>query len=164
MARCLIVACGCRGLMLARELRARGHLVRATTRRPERLPVIEALGAEARLADPDRVGTLVPALEDVTLVYLLLGSAVGSREQVAALHGPRLQTLLQRMLDTTVRGIIYEAAGSVEAAVLAAGAALVGSACAGSRIPFALLDSDPREPGCWTRAAAALAERLLAGG
>ena len=47
------------------------------------------------------------------------------------------------MLDTTVRGIVYEAAGSVDRALLAAGAELVRERCEDSRIPFALLDADP---------------------
>ena len=74
---------------------------------------------------------------------MLLGSAVGSAEQLAALHGTRLEMLLTRMLDTTVRGIVYEAAGSVDRALLDAGAALVRERCEDSRIPFALLDADP---------------------
>jgi NADP-dependent 3-hydroxy acid dehydrogenase YdfG len=162
VARCLIVACGCRGLMLARELRAAGHPVRATSRRRERLPLIAAAGAEARPADPNRVGTVVPVLADVALVYLLLGSACGTRDQLAALHGVRLQTLLQRMLDTTVRGILYEAAGCVPSELLEEGAATVRSVCEGSRIPFALLRADPQQPSVWVRAAVTAGERLLA--
>ena len=34
----------------------------------------------------------------------------GTPEQLAALHGTRLEMLLERMLDTTVRGVVYERA------------------------------------------------------
>ena len=61
MARVLIVGCGCRGQSLARELVAIGHTVRGTTRDPERQRQIEASGAQPFIADPDRIGTLVPA-------------------------------------------------------------------------------------------------------
>ena len=88
----------------------------------ERLPDIEAGGAEAVLADPDRVATLVPAFDHVTVACILLGSAVGSEEQLAALHGTRLEMLLTKLVDTTARGVVYEVRGSVPGAVLAAGA------------------------------------------
>ena len=140
MARCLIIGCGCRGLELAGELIARGHAVRATTRDPTRTSEIEATGAEAVVADPDRIATLIPALEHVAVGCILLGSATGSAESVAALHSSRLEMLLLRMLDTTVRGVVYEAAGTVDACpALAGGSELVRRFCEDSRIPYALL-------------------------
>jgi len=48
--------------------------------------------------------------------------------------------LLTRVLDTHVRGVVYEASGSVEPDVLAGGASRVRSFCSRSRIPFELLD------------------------
>ena len=114
MARCLIIGCGCRGLSLAVQLRARGHAVRGTTRDPARVDAIEAAGVEAYVGDPDRIATLAPALEHVGVACLLLGSAIGDPEQLEALHGTRLEMLLTRMLDTTVRGVVYECAGSVD--------------------------------------------------
>ncbi|HWF35957.1 MAG TPA: hypothetical protein VG295_11300, partial [Solirubrobacteraceae bacterium] len=77
MARILIVGCGCRGQQLAGELRAAGHAVRGTTRDPGRQPAIEAAGAEPFVADPDRVGTLIPAFAGVAVMCLLLASAAG---------------------------------------------------------------------------------------
>jgi Trk K+ transport system NAD-binding subunit len=41
LARCLIIGCGCRGRMLARELVKDGHAVRGTTRDRARLAAIE---------------------------------------------------------------------------------------------------------------------------
>lgn len=160
MARCLIVGCGCRGSELARELHAHGHIARGTTRRPEQLAVIEAAGAEAVLADPDRIGTLVAALDHTSVVVLLLGSARGPADRVEALHGPRLETLLTKVLDTTVRGIVYEASGTVERAWLAAGADLVARVCAESRIPFAFLEVAPTAPD-WLQCAVAVVEGVL---
>jgi hypothetical protein len=55
-----------RARILARELGTAGHAVRGTTRDPSRRPEIEATGAQAFVADPDRVGSLIPALDGVT--------------------------------------------------------------------------------------------------
>ncbi|HEX5146304.1 MAG TPA: hypothetical protein VFV85_04720, partial [Conexibacter sp.] len=66
MARVLIVGCGCRGQALARELRARGHAVRGTTRDEAGRAAIEAAGAEAWIGDPDRIATISYALDGVT--------------------------------------------------------------------------------------------------
>jgi uncharacterized protein YbjT (DUF2867 family) len=161
VARVLIVACGCRGLTLTRALRDRGHAVRGTTRDPARSAEIAAAGAEPFVGDPDRVATLGPSLAHVGVACLLLGTASGSKEQLAALHGTRLDMLLERMLDTTVRGIVYEAAGTVPEAILAGGAARVRHACERSLVPFVVLDADPAAHGMWLPAAADAVERAL---
>lgn len=161
MARCLIIGCGCRGLALAAELRDRGHAVRGTTRDPARVPELEAAGVEAVVADPDRVATLAAALAQVGVLYVLLGTAVGEPDRQAALHDTRLEMLLLRTLDSPIRGIVYERAGSVDPALLAAGAARVRDACEGSMIPYVLLDADPRDHATWLRAASAAADALL---
>jgi Trk K+ transport system NAD-binding subunit len=129
LARCLIIGCGCRGRALARELIARGHSVRGTTRSSDRCAAITEVGAEAVVADPDRVATLVPALASVAVVCVLLGDARGSDAELAALHGPRLEMLLARIIDAPVRAFVHEGQ---------AGASLVSSVCVRSRIPFAL--------------------------
>lgn len=154
MARCLIIGCGCRGRLLASELRLAGHVVRGTTRSVERLAEIEASGAEAVLADPDRVATLVDSLAYVSVVCILLGSAVGSPSELAALHGTRLDMLLTKLVDTTVRGVVYEARGSVKAEVLAGGAERVRSFAERSLASYVLLDADPEGPRDWVAAAA----------
>ncbi len=161
MARCLIIGCGCRGRSLGRELIAAGHAVRGTTRDPARAAEIEAIGAEAVVGDPDVIATLARSLDHVSVACVLLGSAVGSAAQLAALHGTRLEMLLTRMLDTTVRGIVYEAAGSVDRALLDAGAELVRERCEDSRIPFALLDADPGDTSAWVSAAVRAVDRVL---
>lgn len=161
MARVLIVGCGCRGQALARALRAQGHAVRGTTRGEERRAAIEAAGAEAWIGDPDRIATISYALDGVTILCWLMGSATGSAEQLHALHGTRLKMLLERTIDTTVRGLVYEAAGSVDAGLLGDGARTVEQACARSEIPHELLRADPADHERWLAAAVACVERLL---
>ena len=153
MARCLIIGCGCRGRLLARELRAAGHAVRGTTRFPDALAEIEAVGAEGVLADPDRVATLVPAFDHVTVVCVLLGSAVGSSETLRALHGTRLEMLLTKLVDTTARGVVYEARGSVDPSVLADGAERVREFARRSLAACAVLEADPQPASAWVKAA-----------
>jgi nucleoside-diphosphate-sugar epimerase len=163
VARCLIVACGCRGLALAGALKAEGHAIRGTTRNPTRVAELEAAGVEGVLADPDRVATITPAFAHVGVVCLLLGSAAGSREELAALHSTRLDMLLERMLDTTVRGVVYERAGSVGEELLATGAERVRGACERSLIPFVLLDADPTANRAWLDAATGGVRAILGG-
>lgn len=161
MARVVIVGCGCRGQALARSLRSDGHAVRGTTRTQERRAAIEATGAECWVGTPDRIGTLTYALDGATILCWLLGSAQGTREELTALHGTRLQMLLERSIDTTVRGVVYEAAGTVGAEVLTAGVAAVELAHETSEIPFALVEEDGSDPGAWLNAARAAVDGLL---
>jgi putative NADH-flavin reductase len=157
----LIIGCGCRGQALARELQGRGHAVRGTTRSAERVAEIEAAGAEAFVGDPDRVATIAPAFDHTSIACVLLGSARASAEGLAALHGTRLQMLLARMLDTTIRGIAYEVVGTVSGDLLEAGGRIVADTCTDSRIPFELLDRSPADPSAWLEAVVAAVSRLL---
>jgi uncharacterized protein YbjT (DUF2867 family) len=147
--------------MLAGELRARGHAVRGTTRDPSRREELVAAGVEAHIGDPDRVATVAPAFAHAGVVCILLGSAQGSPEQLIALHGTRLDMLLERMLDTTVRGVVYEQAGSVGPELLSAGAERVRWACERSLIPFVFLDADPARHDAWLAAAVSGVEHIL---
>jgi hypothetical protein len=155
-----MVGGGCRGLRLARELVADGHAVRAVTRSEERRADIEAAGCECWIGDPDRIGTLRYALDNVTVLLWLLGTAKGPH--VADLHGSRLRMMLDKVTDTTVRGVLYEAAGTVDAQALQRGAAEVARAQGLNEIPGALLEVDPRDQEAWVAAARAGIERLLA--
>ena len=105
MARALIVGCGCRGRELGEQLLAEGWAVRGTSRREEGLAAIEAAGIEPALADPDRPGTILELVDDVAVLVLLLGSATGSEEELAAIHGPRLERLMEHLVETPVRGV-----------------------------------------------------------
>jgi hypothetical protein len=151
--RALIVGGGCRGLELARGLVAEGHAVRAVTRTEAGRPAIEAAGAECWIGDPDVIGTLRYALDNVTVLLWLLGTATGDREQVAALHGSRLRMMLEKATDTTVRGVVYEASGPVRADVLARGVDELRLAHRTNEIPFALLQADPADRAAWLAAA-----------
>jgi hypothetical protein len=128
------------------------------------VPALEAAGVEPFIGDPDRVGTIFPALDQVGVACLLLGSAVGEPERIAAVHGPRLETLLDKMIDTTVRGVVYEAAGTVAPEVLHRGWDLVSAACQRSRIPHSVIDVAPGDHGAWLDAAEAAVERVMARG
>jgi hypothetical protein len=72
--------------------------------------------------------------------------------------------LITRMVDTTVRGVVYEAAGSVDTAILDAGAALVRARCEDARIPYVLLRADSGDHRAWVASAAAAVQRALDGG
>ncbi len=161
MARALLVGCGCRGRELGRALREDGWELRGTTRDRERTVEIEEAGIEAVVADPDRVGTLLDHIGDVTLVAWLLGSAAGESDAVAALHGPRLERMLEELVDTPVRGFVYEAAGSVASPLLSEGTKLIAAAAERWRIPVLILEHDPHDWRGWVAAARTEIHALL---
>lgn len=158
--RVLLVGGGCRGLTLTRGLAAEGHAVRAVTRDEGRRAEIEAAGAECWIGDPDVIGTLRYALDNVTIVVWALGTATGDGAE--HLHGSRLTMLLERTIDTTARGFLYEAAGSVAPERLAAGAAEVRRMCERNEVPFALLEADPTDGEAWAARARSAIDGLLA--
>ncbi len=84
MARVLIVG---GGSGRAGELADSGHVV------------TEATG------DPDRLATLTPQLEDVSVLCWLFGES-----SAPEMHGERLAALLEYLVDTPVRGFVYERA------------------------------------------------------
>ena len=149
MARILIVGCGCRGQQLAASLVDDGHAVRGTTRSPDRLAAIEAAGAEAVLGDPDVLGTLLPALTGVSALCWLMGTAAGPPEAVAALHGPRLRSMLEKVVDTPVRGVVYEAAGTLSRGLFDGGAAICADVARTYRMPVEVVDRRPADPSEW---------------
>ena len=156
-----MVGGGCRGLDLARDLIAEGHAVRAVTRRPEARAAIEAAGAECWLGDPDVIGTLRYALDNVTILLWLLGAARGPADKVAALHGSRLRMMLDKTADTTVRGVVYEAAGTVGREVLETGVEEVRRARRTNEIPYALVEVDRTDVATWVAAARQAIDALL---
>ena len=161
MARALIVGCGCRGRQLGRRLRAAGWRVRGTTRDPANREEILAAGVEPVVVDPDRAATVLDHVGDVTLVFWLLGSARGRPEALAALHGPRLERLLERLVDTPVRGFVYESVGTVEPGDLERGTEIVERAAARWRIPVALVAEEPQDGEAWTEAMLEATGRLV---
>lgn len=157
----LLIGGGCRGLRLAENLVADRHAVRAVTRSEAGRARIEQAGAECWIGDPDVVGTLRYALENATILVWALGTAAGTADAVAALHGPRLHMMLSKTIDTTVRGVVYECAGTVDAAALAGGVAELRRTCELNEIPCALLDADPAQPDAWAAAARTAIDGLL---
>jgi hypothetical protein len=129
-----------------------GWAVRGTSRREAGLAEIGEVGIEPALADPGRPGTLVELVGDVTVVCWLLGSAVGEPERIAAIHGSRLERLLEKLVDTPVRGFVYEAAGTVDRSALTVGAALVRAASDRWRIPVEAVGADPGDASSWADA------------
>jgi nucleoside-diphosphate-sugar epimerase len=151
VARVLIVGCGCRGRELAAALVGDGYAVRGTTRDPASIAAIEATGAEGVVGDPDQLSTLLPHIEGVSAVCWLMATAAGEPEKLAALHGPGLQSLLGTLVDTPVRGFVYEGAG----------AALVRTASRTFRIPVEVLEEEPARHERWLEAARTAVPRVL---
>jgi hypothetical protein len=94
----------------------------------------------------------------VTVVCWLMGSATDSPD----VHGPRLRSLMEHLVDTPVRGLVYEAAGPADPAQLADGAAVVREASHTWHIPVELVSTDPAAHEAWLEAMKASIERLLA--
>jgi uncharacterized protein YbjT (DUF2867 family) len=138
VARALIVGCGCRGRELGKELLGEAWAVRGTSRREEGLGAIEAAGIEPVLADPDRPGTILELVNDVTVLVLLLGNCGGSEEELAAIHGPRLERLFEHLVETPVRGVVYEGTE--------VGVEIVHAAARTWRIPVRTIAARPSQP------------------
>jgi hypothetical protein len=72
--------------------------------------------------------------------------------------------MLEKTTDTTVRGVVYEAAGTLPAEVLAQAAEEMRHAQRTNVIPFALVTADPRgEREAWLADAEQAIATLLAG-
>jgi len=150
VARVLIVPCGERGRALARELRAAGHAVRGTTRGAHVAEIAET-GAEAYVGDPDRIATLMDALHGVTIVCWLTGTIADGD-----LHAGRLRMFWEKLVDTPVRGVVYEP----HPPMLPEGEAIARASSETWQIPLEVLDGDPRRE-TWTADAVAAINRLL---
>ena len=134
--RVLLVGGGRPGLALTRILSADGHAVRFVTRHEAFRPEIEAAGAECWIGDPDRIGSLRYALESATVLLWLMGRAPDGD-----LHGSRLTMMMERTIDTTVRGIVYEGTPG--------GAAIVERMAAYNEIPYVVIDRPRDDESAW---------------
>jgi uncharacterized protein YbjT (DUF2867 family) len=137
VARALIVGCGCRGRRLGAALQDAGWLVRGTSRTRAGTEAIEAAGIEAALADPDRIATVLDAIEGVSLIFWLFGTVPAPE-----LHGPRLERLLEEIVDTPVRALIYELNAELDPASAAAAFDALRSANERWRIPFEVVAAE----------------------
>jgi uncharacterized protein YbjT (DUF2867 family) len=154
MARILIVGCGGRGQALARSLVEAGHAVRGTTRDESRFDAIREAGAEPYLGDPDRIATLMDALTATTIVAWLLGTADNEE-----LHRGRLRMLTEKIVDTPVRGLLYEAVGPWSED----GEMIARAARATWNIPLQVVRTDPADCDAWLRDTAEAVRLLLEG-
>jgi len=164
VARILIVGCGCRGRALASALMVEGHAVRGTTRDSARLAAIAATGAEGVIADPDRIGTLMDALAGVSVVCWLAGTATGDSAAVRELHDGRLRMLFERVVDTPVRGVVYEAAGDLPLDCYATGRVIAESARDTWSLPVEIVSAHPAEHAAWLAQMKSAVCRLLTPG
>jgi hypothetical protein len=73
---------------------------------------------------------------------------------VEELHAGRLRMLWEKLVDTPVRGVLYEGA-------LPEGEAVARHASETWRIPLEVLTADPADDAAWLRAARAGVDRLL---
>ncbi len=145
-----------------------GHAVRITTRTESGRAAIEAAGAECWVGTPERLSTLRAALESVTIVCWLLGMVTrraGSdgEEEVRALHGSRLEFFLGQVIDTTVRGFVYEATGTAPGDALAEGERIVQRVAERNAIPTALLRAEVDDAEAWQVETRAAVDALLGG-
>jgi hypothetical protein len=109
------------------------------------------------VADPDRLATLVPVLGGVTVVCWLMGSASDS----PGVHGDRLRTFMEHLVDTPVRGFVYEARGSADAAPMEQGAQIVREASEIWRIRVEVVSADPAAHDAWLEAMKGAVERTM---
>ena len=161
MARILLIGGGARGRALASDVRAAGNVVRITTRTEAGRAAIEAAGAECWVGTPDRLATLRRALDGVAVACWLLGNACGTPAQLEELHTSRLHFFVTQTIDTTIRGLVYEAVGSVDTRTLARGGELIRQAAALNSIPLEILHADPSDPSAWRTSALAAIGALL---
>jgi len=139
---------------------AAGHAVRVSTRTEAGREAIEAAGAECWLGTPNRLATLRSALDSVTILCWLLGSAVGAAQELSELHTDRLRFFLTQAIDTTVRGFVYEARGTPQELLLE-GREIARELAERNAIPTRFLNMDPNDGEAWLLDASASIESLL---
>ena len=90
-----------------------------------------------------------------------MGTALGSPEAVRALHGPRLESLLAKLVDSPARGLVYEAAGTVGQELLSEGTAIVRAASATHRMPVRVVEQPPEPLAGWLTATRSAVDWVL---
>ncbi len=191
MARVLIVGASERRLRLAAALLAAGHAVRvvvdansegrarayvraharaaienesAPSTRPCRID--HAAGGshgeiEWSVGDAQRLGTLRAAFEQVSIACWLFGGNVGSDADIRALHGTLLENFIRQITDSSVRGLVYEAAGDAPSEVSDEGRRIVSEMTAKRAIPLAMIEAGSADQQRWLDEAGAAVAALL---
>jgi hypothetical protein len=104
---------------------------------------------ELFLADPERPGTLKAALAYVSVACWLFGSASRAAPALNLLNGRHLERFLQQTVDSSVRGVVYEATGSAPPRMLAEGRSLATGFGRRHVVPVALITADPLDRERW---------------
>lgn len=139
--------------------------MRISTRGEAGRAAIEACGAECWVGTPDRLATMRGALEAVSILCWLLATATGPVEALLELHTARLRFFLTQAIDTTVRGVLYEAGGTPAASpALAEGQLIARELLEHNAIPAEYLSSDPSDIDAWLAQARGAIDSLLIGG
>ena len=68
---------------------------------------------------------------------------------------------MEKLIDTPVRGFVYEAAGRVQRHHLERGEAIVRAAAETWRVPVEVVDADPADPQAWVEEMVAATLRLV---
>jgi hypothetical protein len=112
------------------------------------------------VADPERLSSILDHVGDVTVVFWLMGNALGEPSLMDAIHGPRLERFLEKLVDSPVRGFVYEGSGEVGPRYRERGAALARAAGERWHIPVQVVTAEPQDPTAWSRAMLEAAARL----
>ena len=150
----MLVGCGCCGREAGKLLAERGWAVRGTSRGADGVAAIAAAGLEGAEADPDRVGSITELVGDVTVLAWLLGGGV-EPGAAADLNGPRLESLLAKLVDTPVRGFVFERPAD------GTGVEWVEDAIARWHLPAQIVEADRSDPDAWAMAVADAVERAV---
>ena len=157
VARVLIVGCGCRGRALGAALAATGTRCAAPPALAARLAGARGGGHRGGGCRSGPARHAHAAAAGVTVVCWLMGSAEDSPTCTARGWG----RCMEHLVDTPVRGLVYEAAGSADAG--AAGRGRRDRARGVTDLAHAGGDRrpDPADHEAWLEAMTAAVERLL---
>ena len=136
-----------RGLALSSSLIAEGLAIRIVSRDGVRREAIEAIGAECWPGTPDVVGTIRYALENVTVLCWLLGTATGEAMNSAPVRLTPEDAAREDHRHDRSR-VVFESAGTIDADLIASGEHEVRWAFEHSEIPYAGTAPTRLTPGC----------------
>jgi hypothetical protein len=133
-----------------------------TTRSEQRRREIQESGAECWIGTPERLATLKASIENVSVVCWLLGTASGTAEQIRDLHTSRLEFFLGQIIDSTVRGFVYEPLGcSFSEDLRACGTRVAHEISSRNSIPLRLIQADPEHQQRWLEDARAAIDSII---
>lgn len=178
MARVLIVGDSDRVLLLTDALKGAGHLVRVVGFASARRDAVEAAGADYVGGDPARLGTITAALTNVSIACWMPAGSRGEGGEEVRIDGERLRAFLEKTIDSTVRGLVYEIPDGEDQAFRAApeggqgdggersagglgGLAIAREIAGLNSIPLRVLSVEATDAERWCAQALAEIERLI---